>query len=67
MKYFMNIGLVILFALVAHFLIKDNDAMLLATIGTIIGGFWYGVLRIAHDEEAAILVTTSPSHLEASV
>jgi hypothetical protein len=29
--------------------------MLLATIGTIIGGFWYGVLRIAHDEEALYL------------
>jgi hypothetical protein len=56
MKYFMNIGLVISFALVAHFLIKDNDGMLLATIGTIIGGFWYGVLRIAHDEEALCLV-----------
>ncbi len=55
MKYFMNIGLVISFALVAHFLIKDNDGMLLATIGTIIGGFWYGVLRIAHDEEALYL------------
>jgi hypothetical protein len=55
MKYFINIGLVISFALVAHFLIKDNDGMLLATIGTIIGGFWYGVLRIAHDEEALCL------------
>lgn len=55
MKYFMNIGLVISFAVVAHFLIKDNDGMLLATIGTIIGGFWYGVLKIAHDEEALCL------------
>lgn len=61
MKYFMNIGLVISFALVAHFLIKDNDGMLLATIGTIIGGFWYGVLRIAHDEEALFL--QQPLHL----
>lgn len=61
MKYFMNIGLVISFALVAHFLIKDNDAMLLATIGTIIGGFWYGVLRIAHDEE--LLCLQKPPHI----
>lgn len=52
MKYFTNIGLVIAFAVAANFMVKDNDTLLLATIATIIAGFWYGVLRIAHDEEA---------------
>lgn len=52
MKYFMSVGLLIAFAVAANFLIKDNDGLLLATIATIIAGFWYGVLRIAHDEEA---------------
>ena len=33
---------------------KNNDAYLLATISTIIAGFFYGVFSIAKDEEKKV-------------
>jgi hypothetical protein len=51
MKYFMNISLIITFAVTALFIIKDSDAFLLAAIGTIITGFWYAVFSIVKHEE----------------
>ncbi|MCW8895828.1 MAG: hypothetical protein OQK48_08115 [Sulfurimonas sp.] len=51
MRYFINISLVIAFAVAANFIIKDNDAMLLMAIGTIIAGFWYAVFSIVKHEE----------------
>ncbi|MCK4975168.1 MAG: hypothetical protein KAR81_07930 [Sulfurimonas sp.] len=54
MKYLMTLTLIIALAVVALFTIKNSDAYLLATLGTIIAGFFYGVFNIAKDEEKKV-------------
>ena len=51
MKYFMIIAIIITFAVTIHFLIKDNDVLLLMSIATIIAGFWYAVFQIPKESE----------------
>jgi len=50
MKYFMIITLIIAVAVVALFVIKDNDAFLLTAIAAVIAGFWYAVFQIPKEE-----------------
>lgn len=52
MKYFIIIALVIVAAVTALFVIKDNDALLLAAIATVIVGFWFAVFQIPKEEES---------------
>lgn len=50
MKYFIIVGIVIVVAVAALFLIKDSDALLLLAIATIIAGFWFAVLQIPKED-----------------
>ena len=52
MKYFIIIALVIVAAVTALFVIKDNDPLLIAAIVTIIAGFWFAVFQIPKEEDS---------------
>ena len=51
MRYFIIIALLITAGVAALFIIKDNDALLLAAIATIIVGFWVAVLQIPKEKD----------------
>ena len=51
MKYFIIIALVIVAGVTALFVIKDNDALLLTAIVTIIAGFWFAVMQIPKEKD----------------
>jgi len=51
MRYFIIIFLLIVAGVAALFVIKDNDALLLAAIATIIAGFWIAVMQIAKESD----------------
>lgn len=53
MKYFMIITLLIVAGVSALFIIKDNDALLLTAIATIIVGFWLAVMQIPKEDSDA--------------
>ena len=46
MKYFLIITLIVIAGVTALFVIKDNDFLLVATIITVIVGFWFAVFQI---------------------
>ncbi len=52
MKYFMIILILIVVALAALFIIKDNDLLLVGAIITIIAGFWIAVFQIPKESDS---------------
>ena len=52
MKYFMLVIGIILVAVAALFIIKDNDALLLIAIVTIIVSFWIAVFQIPKESDS---------------
>ena len=51
MKYFVLVLIIILVAVAALFIIKDNDALLVTAIVTVIAGFWIAVFQIPKEEK----------------
>jgi len=51
MKFISIVVVLIALALVAMFVIKDSDALLLTAIVAIIAGFWVAVFQIPKEEE----------------
>lgn len=51
MKYFLIVTLIVLVAVAALFIIKDNDILLVGAIITVIAGFWYAVFQIPNEKD----------------
>lgn len=51
MRYFIIIAVLIVVALGALFVIKDNDALLLTAIVAVIVGFWIAVFQIPKESD----------------
>ncbi len=52
MKYFIIILVLIIVAVGALFVIKDNDLLLVTAIVTIIAGFWFAVFQIPEESDS---------------
>lgn len=52
MKYFLIVTFLIIAGVTALFVIKNNEALLLATIAVVITGFWVAVMQIPKESDS---------------